>query len=160
MTADAVTTNSTVVAQWESRTTASATRPAASNPCRASIPSARMVSAVGMAAGMGMEILWLRHFTVLLGGFRAVFSLLLTIVPILSKELPLLNEQLPLLVVGGFLPQRLRRALRDLVHAPYQFVHPRQIAGADRIAHAGMGLHHIGRDAAGDVVHAFKGVLA
>jgi spermidine synthase len=30
-------------------------------------------------AGMGMEIVWLRHFTVLLGGFRAVFSLLLTI---------------------------------------------------------------------------------
>jgi spermidine synthase len=31
-------------------------------------------------AGMGLEILWLRHFTLLLGGFRAVFSLVLTIV--------------------------------------------------------------------------------
>ncbi len=30
-------------------------------------------------AGMGMEILWLRHFNVLLGGFRAVFSLVLTV---------------------------------------------------------------------------------
>ncbi len=30
-------------------------------------------------AGMGMEILWLRHFNVLLGGFRAVFSLVITI---------------------------------------------------------------------------------
>jgi spermidine synthase len=31
-------------------------------------------------AAMGMEILWLRHFNLLLGGFRAVFSLVLTIV--------------------------------------------------------------------------------
>ena len=31
-------------------------------------------------AAMGMEIVWLRHFTLLLGGFRAVFSLVLTIV--------------------------------------------------------------------------------
>ena len=30
-------------------------------------------------AGMGMEIVWLRHFGVLLGGFRAVFSLVITI---------------------------------------------------------------------------------
>jgi spermidine synthase len=33
----------------------------------------------GLAA-MGMEILWFRHFTILLGGFRAVFSLLLTVI--------------------------------------------------------------------------------
>jgi spermidine synthase len=31
-------------------------------------------------AAMGMEIVWLRHFNLLLGGFRAVFSLVLTIV--------------------------------------------------------------------------------
>src|SRR5262249_7769715 len=31
-------------------------------------------------AGMGMEILWFRHFTILLGGFRGVFSLLLTVI--------------------------------------------------------------------------------
>ena len=30
-------------------------------------------------AAMGMEIVWLRHFTILLGGFRAVFSLVMTI---------------------------------------------------------------------------------
>jgi spermidine synthase len=30
-------------------------------------------------AAMGLEILWLRHFTLLLGGFRAVFSLMMTI---------------------------------------------------------------------------------
>jgi len=33
----------------------------------------------GLAA-MGMEILWFRHFSILLGGFRAVFSLLLTVI--------------------------------------------------------------------------------
>ena len=33
----------------------------------------------GLAA-MGMEILWFRHFTMLLGGFRAVFSLLLAVI--------------------------------------------------------------------------------
>ncbi|MEO8255807.1 MAG: fused MFS/spermidine synthase [Acidobacteriota bacterium] len=31
-------------------------------------------------AAMGMEILWFRHLTILLGGFRAVFSLLLTVI--------------------------------------------------------------------------------
>jgi spermidine synthase len=31
-------------------------------------------------AAMGMEILWFRHFTILLGQFRAVFALLLTII--------------------------------------------------------------------------------
>ena len=31
-------------------------------------------------AAMGMEIVWFRHFTVLMGGFRAVFSLLLTVI--------------------------------------------------------------------------------
>jgi spermidine synthase len=31
-------------------------------------------------AAMGMEILWFRHFTLLLGGFRAVFSLLLMVI--------------------------------------------------------------------------------
>ena len=32
-------------------------------------------------AAMGMEIVWFRHMTILLGGFRAVFSLLLTVAP-------------------------------------------------------------------------------
>jgi hypothetical protein len=31
-------------------------------------------------AAMGIEILWFRHFSILLGGFRAVFSLLLTVI--------------------------------------------------------------------------------
>jgi spermidine synthase len=36
--------------------------------------------ALSGVAAMGMEILWFRHFTILLGGFRAVFSLLLTVI--------------------------------------------------------------------------------
>ena len=43
-----------------------------------------MLTSVALAlsgfAAMGMEILWFRHFTLLLGGFRAIFSLLLTVI--------------------------------------------------------------------------------
>jgi spermidine synthase len=43
-----------------------------------------VLTAVALAltgfAALGMEILWFRHFTILLGGFRAVFSLLLTVI--------------------------------------------------------------------------------
>src|SRR5258706_15397305 len=31
-------------------------------------------------AALGMEILWFRHFSIMLGAFRAVFSLLLTVI--------------------------------------------------------------------------------
>jgi predicted membrane-bound spermidine synthase/Flp pilus assembly protein TadD len=43
------------------------------------ISTSLALALVGFAA-MGVEILWVRHFTILLGGFRAVFSLLLTII--------------------------------------------------------------------------------
>jgi spermidine synthase len=45
-------------------------------------PQSAMTSALAMSgfAAMGMEILWFRHFTILLGQLRAVFSLLLTII--------------------------------------------------------------------------------
>jgi spermidine synthase len=36
--------------------------------------------AMSGVAALGMEILWFRHFSILLGGFRAVFSLLLTVI--------------------------------------------------------------------------------
>jgi spermidine synthase len=36
--------------------------------------------AIAGFAAMGMEILWFRHVSILLGGFRAVFSLLLTVI--------------------------------------------------------------------------------
>jgi len=46
--------------------------------------SAVMWTAIALAmtglAALGMEILWFRHFSILLGGFRAVFSLLLTVI--------------------------------------------------------------------------------
>ena len=47
-----------------------------------SLASSLFFTALALAlsgfAAMGMEILWVRHFTLLLGGFRAVFSLVLT----------------------------------------------------------------------------------
>jgi spermidine synthase len=46
---------------------------------RAVIFTSVALALAGVAA-MGMEILWFRHFTILLGGFRAVFSLLLTVI--------------------------------------------------------------------------------
>ena len=51
---------------------------------RTSASAALALTALALAltgfAAMGMEILWFRHFTILLGGFRAVFSLLLTVI--------------------------------------------------------------------------------
>ena len=50
------------------------------------IPSDGNVAFVAIAlglsgfAGLGMEILWFRHFSIMLGAFRAVFSLLLTVI--------------------------------------------------------------------------------
>jgi predicted membrane-bound spermidine synthase/tetratricopeptide (TPR) repeat protein len=56
------------------------------DPSSSSLSSSREVTLtivalamVGFAA-MGMEIVWFRHLTILLGGFRAVFSLLLTVI--------------------------------------------------------------------------------
>jgi predicted membrane-bound spermidine synthase len=46
---------------------------------RAVILTSLALAMIGLAA-LGMEILWFRHFTILLGGFRAVFSLLLTLI--------------------------------------------------------------------------------
>ena len=54
----------------------------------------------GLAA-MGMEILWFRHFTMLLGSFRAVFSLLLAVILIGIGAGSL---------AGGFLHRRTGRA--------------------------------------------------
>ena len=62
----AITTKSTITNQSAIR-----------NPQSAMVALALALS--GFAA-MGMEILWFRHFTILLGQLRAVFSLLLTII--------------------------------------------------------------------------------
>jgi spermidine synthase len=46
---------------------------------RTLVATASTLGLSGFAA-MGMEIVWFRHFTLLLGGFRAVLSLLLTVI--------------------------------------------------------------------------------
>jgi predicted membrane-bound spermidine synthase/tetratricopeptide (TPR) repeat protein len=57
-------------------------------------------------AALGMEILWLRHLGVVLGGFRAVFSLLLTVMLLALGVGALL---------GGWLDRRLGRPARTLM---------------------------------------------
>ena len=47
---------------------------------RFAVVSISLALALSGFAAMGMEIVWFRHFTIMLGGFRAVFSLLLTII--------------------------------------------------------------------------------
>ena len=53
-------------------------------PTSDALPSALRWTSIALAlsgfAAMGMEIVWFRHFTLLLGGYRAVFSLLLTVI--------------------------------------------------------------------------------
>jgi spermidine synthase len=49
------------------------------DPGPALLPASLALAMSGFAA-MGMEILWFRYFSILLGGFRAVFALLLTII--------------------------------------------------------------------------------
>ena len=60
---------------------------AAESPAPQAVPDdRRRVPLVSMAlvltgfASLGIEILWFRHFSILLGGFRAVFSLLLALI--------------------------------------------------------------------------------
>jgi len=57
-------------------------------------------------AAMGMEIVWFRHFTLLLGEFRAVFSLLLTVILIGIGAGSL---------AGGFLLRRIARPAQWLM---------------------------------------------
>jgi spermidine synthase len=57
-------------------------------------------------AAMGLEIVWLRHFTLLLGGFRAVFSLVLTVVLVGIGAGSLL---------GGFIDRRTARPAQALM---------------------------------------------
>lgn len=57
-------------------------------------------------AALGMEILWLRHLAVLLGGFRAVFSMLLTVMLLALGAGALL---------GGWLDRRFGQPARTLM---------------------------------------------
>ena len=68
------------------RSSKSASRKAAARPeSRVAVPESTVpLTAIALAlsgfAAMGMEILWFRHFSILLGGFRAVFALLLAVI--------------------------------------------------------------------------------
>ena len=53
-------------------------QPAISSPACLGLTS--LALALSGFAAMGMEILWFRHVSILLGGFRAVFSLLMTVI--------------------------------------------------------------------------------
>jgi spermidine synthase len=57
-------------------------------------------------AALGMEMLWLRHLALLLGGFRAVFSLLLTVMLLALGAGALL---------GGWLDRRFGRPAQTLI---------------------------------------------
>jgi predicted membrane-bound spermidine synthase len=64
-------------------------------------------------AALGIEIVWLRHLGVLLGGFRAVFSLLMTVMLVALGVGALL---------GGWLDRRFRQPLRTLMIVEALFV--------------------------------------
>ena len=49
-------------------------------PDPGTVPLVAVALALSGFAGLGMEILWFRHFSIMLGAFRAVFSLLLTVI--------------------------------------------------------------------------------
>ncbi|MBI3047306.1 MAG: fused MFS/spermidine synthase [Acidobacteria bacterium] len=53
---------------------------AATNGGGRAVALTSLALAMSGLAALGMEILWFRHFTILLGGFRAVFALLLTLI--------------------------------------------------------------------------------
>jgi spermidine synthase len=64
-------------------------------------------------AGMGMEILWFRHFSILLGEFRAVFALLLGVVLLAMGAGSL---------AGGYVQRRMQRPVHLLMLVQGLFV--------------------------------------
>jgi predicted membrane-bound spermidine synthase len=58
---------------------AAAREPASAAVPRGSVAAVAAALALSGAAVMALEILWLRHFSLLLGGFRAVFSLVVAV---------------------------------------------------------------------------------
>jgi len=61
-------------------------------------PAAATLATTGFAA-MGLEILWFRHFSILIGEFRAVFALLLAVILLAMGTGSL---------AGGYIPRRTR----------------------------------------------------
>ena len=87
----------------------------AERPGRVVARPALVASALALIgfAGLGMEILWLRHFTLLLGGFRAVFSLALTVILLGIGAGALL---------GGWIDRRLARPAEALMGVEALFI--------------------------------------
>jgi len=77
-----------------------------SPPASSGLAWTSLALALSGFAAMGMEILWFRHFTLLLGEFRAVFSLLLTVILIGIGAGSL---------AGGFLLRRIARPAQWLM---------------------------------------------
>jgi len=67
---------------------------------------AAMALALSGCAALGVEMLWLRHLSVLLGGFRAVLSLLLTVM-LLALGIGAL--------IGGWIERRFKQPARTLI---------------------------------------------
>ncbi|HEV8395083.1 MAG TPA: fused MFS/spermidine synthase [Vicinamibacterales bacterium] len=74
-----------------------------------SMAAAAIALALAGCAAMGFEMLWLRHFSILLGGFRAVFSLVLAVLLVAGGAGAL---------AGGWLQRRVNRPA-DLLVAAY-----------------------------------------
>src|SRR5205085_11874157 len=64
-------------------------------------------------AGLGMEILWFRHFSILLGEFRAVFALLLAVILVGMGAGSL---------IGAYVQQRIAQPVRILIAVEALFV--------------------------------------
>jgi len=77
------------------------------------VPLTSLALAMSGFAAMGLEILWFRHFSILLGGFRAVFSLLLSVILIGIGAGSLLS---------GFLHRRTARPAQWLIVVQALFV--------------------------------------
>ena len=80
---------------------------------RGEIAAVAAALALSGCAVMGLEMLWLRHFSILLGGFRAVFSLLLAVLLLAAGAGAL---------AGGWLLRRFGRPADLLVVAYASFV--------------------------------------
>src|SRR5262245_18415676 len=64
-------------------------------------------------AALGMEIIWFRHFSIMLGAFRAVFSLLLTVILLGMGERAL---------IAGVLQRHTKRAAEWLLVTQALFI--------------------------------------
>jgi spermidine synthase len=101
---------------------AAAARETEHNPAAAArVPLTAVAAALVVSgyAAMGLEILWLRHFSILLGGFRAVFSLVLAVLLLAGGAGAL---------AGGALLRRVARPA-DLLVAAYATVAVSTLAG-------------------------------